>query len=167
VKKLLWGKAGALRVLTSGRKLSGADPGTIAFSMIQIVDVAANDFATEDNMVKEMEELPQLKQSALAKARPFFEQYGLIEGNTGVLVYQLPEERTWQQIARREKTADFDLTDAHAQSFHYRVFLESREVESAHCPDRSYPGEKPWIFTLSVHGQDFDRTLQVDKVFYR
>jgi hypothetical protein len=75
VKKLLWGKAGALRGLTSGHKLSGADPGAIAFSMIQIVDVAANDFATEDIMVNEMEELPQLKQSALAKARPFFEQY--------------------------------------------------------------------------------------------
>ena len=46
-------------------QVSGQDPCTLVFSMVQIVNVAANDFATGDIVVRGMEELPELKVSAL------------------------------------------------------------------------------------------------------
>ncbi len=64
-----------------------------AFSLVQIVDVAKNDFVADDFLAEaengraELED-GTLSEAALRKAGAAIRQYGIIDGNQGALVYE-------------------------------------------------------------------------------
>ncbi len=152
-------------------QVSGFGTGSaLGFSMIQIADVAANDFATEDFRVEaylEEQSLESMKSAVLSKAQPSLDRYGIVRGNTGSLVYQLQTKTPWEQLIQTEKSTELELVDAQGRAVRCELVLEEREVKADYCTNLEAFDLRPRIFTLSIRCQESSRVLQADKVLYR
>jgi len=152
-------------------QVSGFGNGSgIGFSLIQIVDVSANDFAVEDVFIEEELNdwtMESLKTAAYSRARPALAAFGIVAGNTGSLVYELEGKVPWEQSRLTRETAAFSLEDAEGRPRRCELVLEEREVSAEYCTNLADYDLEPRIFTLSLRGEGFSRVLQEDRVLYR
>jgi predicted secreted protein len=147
-------------------EVSGYDTNTgDAFSLIQIVDVAKNDFVADDFLAERSEdgrvqlENGSLRKIALGKAETALRQYGILEGNGGILVYE-----PFREGAVHE--ASFSIPEGEVRE-QYGITLSLRTVESNHCADLAAEDRSPKIFTLTLHRGRRRKVLQRDSVLYR
>jgi predicted secreted protein len=152
-------------------QISGFGTGSgIGFSMIQIVDVFANDFAMDDFVVEAElvdQSMEELKAAVFAQARTALAGFGILAENSGSLVYELQGKTSWEQLRRTRKTVSLVMDDALGYRRNYELVLEEREVTADYCRNLQDYNLEPRIFTLILRGEDFSQVLQEDRVLYR
>jgi len=149
-------------------EISGYNTNTgYAFSLVQIVDVANNEFVADGFLAeteeaengKARQESGSLRDYAMSKAGAAIRRYGIIEGNEGNLVY-----RQFREDAVHE--ASFSIPEGQTGR-QYGITLSLRSVESKHCLHLAAEDRTPKIFTLVLHRQRRRKVLQSDSVLYR
>jgi predicted secreted protein len=142
-----------------------------AFSIIQIVDVVHNDFATEDIVTRTNDKVfppeTELQAANRIQAQPLLDQYGIVDGNLGLLAYRLEQKAPWEQNIQLNKQTELRLIDDEGQIHPYTIELAQRKAETDQCDFLEEWGREPRIFTLTVRGQNWSRVLQHDRVLYR
>jgi predicted secreted protein len=142
-----------------------------AFSIIQIVDVVNNDFAAEDIVTRTDDKVfppeEELQAANRIQAQPLLDQYGIVDGNLGLVAYRLEQIVPWERRMQLNKQTELRLIDAEGITHPYTIQLDQRVVETDQCDYLKDWDLKPRIFTLTVRGHEWSRVLQHDRVLYR
>ena len=87
---------------------------------------------------------------SISKAMPFLKKYKIVDGNVGLLVYELKELKKWNEHIETTKEVEFFITNENGKDNRYIVRLKEREVAGSYCEKigiyRAYE-IKPRIFT--------------------
>jgi hypothetical protein len=130
-----------------------------------------NDFATEDIVTRTNDKVfppeEELQAANRIQAQPRLDQYGIVDGNLGQVAYRLEEKVPWEQLVQMSKQTEIRLIDGEGSTHPYTIQLDQREVETDQCDFLKDWDRTPRIFTLAVHGQNWSRVLQHDRVLYR
>jgi predicted secreted protein len=136
-----------------------------AFSLIQIVDIDKNDFVAEDFLAeaengKAKLDSGVLRESAYRQANTTLQQYRIVAGNKGTLVYEQSRTAVVQEVV-------FSTAGAKAPEQQYRLVITPRTVDSSSCDHLAAAGRTAKIFTLSLYMGQRGKILQRDTVLFR